>query len=51
MKVWLSAGLPVLFMFGKELSPFRGRHHSLIVDCMRSKKKKIIAKAMIYGEV
>jgi len=56
MKVLLNAGLPVFVLFGKELSPFRGRHHSALVDCMRSKVKKMTskvkkmtAKAMIYG--
>jgi len=49
MKVLLNAGLSVFVLFGKELSPSRGRHHSALVDCMRSIVKKMTAKAMIYG--
>lgn len=51
MKVLLSAGFPVFVIFGKELSPFRGRHHSAVVHCMRSQMKKMTVKAMIYGKL
>jgi hypothetical protein len=51
MKVLLNAGFPVFVIFGKELSPFRGRHHSAIVDCMCSIVKKMTVKAMIYGKL
>jgi len=47
MKVLLNAGLPVFVLFGKELSPFRGRHHSVESEKNDSKSNDLWRIAIV----